>query len=706
MDFKALSIFFISIIISGCASTEDLKKAIALNDVKAAEDLVEGHGINPYKVDESGNSPLETALENNRNKKVHRWAVSLLNDSSQIAKELYHKIKRDQLPLEKFRAQIVNPDFYLDAPVSDNADTLLIKLSKSEDYEEYVKALISAGASVDVKNQESETALFAAVRGNVPSITSILLNQHADPNSPNQDGNTPLHILLDNKEEYNKSSLKIAKMLLESGGSINLESAEGRSPLDFAAKNGDQNHIKLLLNFDPSPENLERALYIAMFQGDVDVLHLVLKEIEKRSIPLKYSPIPNLASFEQKGSRSNDLKILDLLRDFDFDLNAKSESGKTALFISVKNDNQAMVSRLLEMGADVDLRSENGWAPIHKAVFDGNIELINILLGAEPDLAIELASEKGWAPLHFTTNNPQNGDRSNDVTIAKRLIDAGAQVDKRSKEGKTPLYLASANNRPKLLEYLLSEGANPNKMSNSGWSPISEAITNNNKKPFDVLIEHPNVDLNEIGAYGWSYFHFTANNWDHGDRGNDLYFAKRLWQNGAEIDIKSDDGNSALIVAIKNERYELAKRLINYGANPNIKTERQWSPLMIAVVKPNLDVAKFLMRNGADVNDKNDEGNTPLHLISAQNYGASAEKTNELIQMLIRSGANVNALNHELRSPLMVAAEHGNTAAIKSLLRDKRTRTFIFDKNGMSPERIAIYNGNGEAAMLIKEHRM
>jgi ankyrin repeat protein len=49
---------------------------------------------------------------------------------------------------------------------------------------------------------------------------------------------------------------------------------------------------------------------------------------------------------------------------------------------------------------------------------------------------------------------------------------------------------------------------------------------------------------------------------------------KLLAENGAKLDLKSNDGTSALIFASQNGNIEIAKLLLEKGANPDLKDNK------------------------------------------------------------------------------------------------------------------------------------
>ena len=88
------------------------------------------------------------------------------------------------------------------------------------------------------------------------------------------------------------------------------------------------------------------------------------------------------------------------------------------------------------------------------AALEGNPTLLAALLDAGSDVNYGT----GWTPLHDVMCG--NGSRKNAEECARLLINAGAAVDARDNEGRTPLDLAvQLNNRRCLYSILLRAGA-------------------------------------------------------------------------------------------------------------------------------------------------------------------------------------------------------------------------------------------------------
>lgn len=93
-----------------------------------------------------------------------------------------------------------------------------------------IDIILSKKINVDAKNSHGQTALMLAVDLSRPEQMMALLTKKADVNITNLKGQTALHIALMKKE------LKMAKVLVEFGGDLNLpDLVEGKTPMHYAS---------------------------------------------------------------------------------------------------------------------------------------------------------------------------------------------------------------------------------------------------------------------------------------------------------------------------------------------------------------------------------------------------------------------------------------------------------------------------------------
>jgi ankyrin repeat protein len=111
-----------------------------------------------------------------------------------------------------------------------------------------------------------------------------------------------------------------------------------------------------------------------------------------------------------------------------------------------------VVKLLLEAGADIKARDNEGWTVLHCAADSEDAGLMQFLLdrGALELLEITATSNTpGDTPLHIAALH-------NRLPIAKLLVEKGARVNPVNKEGKTP-YQKACERSPVVAKYLLSQ---------------------------------------------------------------------------------------------------------------------------------------------------------------------------------------------------------------------------------------------------------
>ena len=171
----------------------------------------------------------------------------------------------------------------------------------------------------------------------------------------------------------------------------------------------------------------------------------------------------------------------------------------------------------------------------------------------------------------------------------------------------------------------------------------------------------------------------------------------------ANIDVKNQNEETPLSLAIRNDNVDIVKYLIandqsllknelyfwvasfnatksfyylkDLGLNPNIKYKDGNTPLHVSTYGNNFELTKLLIAEGLDVNEKNKTGITPLH-------HAVLSNSSKLVNLLINLGANVNIENEDKITPLHLAVEKENLEIIKILLNNgadinKKTKQYL-----------------------------
>ena len=113
------------------------------------------------------------------------------------------------------------------------------------------------------------------------------------------------------------------------------------------------------------------------------------------------------------------------------------------------NGNIAAVKQHLAAGTDVNAKDDNGWTPLHFAVYYGHKEIVELLIAKGAD--VNAKDKNGWTPLHLAAENGRK-------QVAELLIAKGADVNAKDKNGWTPLHLAVDGGHTEIADLLRKHG--------------------------------------------------------------------------------------------------------------------------------------------------------------------------------------------------------------------------------------------------------
>lgn len=164
-------------------------------------------------------------------------------------------------------------------------------------------------------------------------------------------------------------------------------------------------------------------------------------------------------------------------------------------------------------------------------------------------------------------------------------------------------------------------------------------------------------------------------------RAGDQPGVARALADGATPNARNRQGESALLIGLKNERPELALQMLAAGADVNLAAVNGVTPLMAAAHGGYTDIVRALLAQGADVHATDQLRKTAM-------IYAAGEGHTEVVVLLLHAGIDPNAVYaHELTA-LMWAAGYGHSQTVRALL-DAGAQTEPKDDRGMSALDIA-----------------
>ena len=183
-------------------------------------------------------------------------------------------------------------------------------------------------------------------------------------------------------------------------------------------------------------------------------------------------------------------------------------------------------------------------------------------------------------------------------------------------------------------------------------------------------------------------------------RKNQYPMVRALLLGNADINLKNSLGNTAITETIYENNQFLFKFLFDNGANIYIKNNKGDSLLHIASeTKTGQDILIWLIDKKLDINARNNKGQTPLNYSIIYQY-------NHLSDILLKKGANINTKDNRGRTPIMCCAKIGDRETLRVLIARGGDFT-AKDNDGLTALDYAIKNGNTTCKeVLVKAQKI
>ncbi|KAM4705465.1 ankyrin repeat and SOCS box protein 4 [Rhinophrynus dorsalis] len=228
----------------------------------------------------------------------------------------------------------------------------------------------------------------------------VLLEHHASVNSrPN--GKTPLHVACE------VANLDCLKILISHGAKLNSFSVSGLAPLHYCSTKDSVNCAKELVwsganvNLQANNEMEETPLHTACRVGIPELVAFYVNHgaiVDSANAYLE-TPLSTAAYWalnikEQKYSSKHHL-ICRMLLDYNAEVNARDEDFKSPLHKAAWNCDHVLINMMLEAGAEANTMDVNGCAPQQYV-----LKVTSVRAAAQPEICYQLLLNHGAARIY------------------------------------------------------------------------------------------------------------------------------------------------------------------------------------------------------------------------------------------------------------------------------------------------------------------
>lgn len=502
---------------------------------------------------------------------------------------------------------------------------------------EIARLLLDEKADKNTQNKEGETALHLAAWNSDTRLMQLLLSRRADLEICDHLHRTPLFAAVD-------KNIACVKMLLDAGANTNVDDDVDETPLYRACEKNSAETVRLLLKAGAplrsgGLHSDHWFLFAAVLSFTIPVLRVLAEHVTKKS-PQPDLISPRMASWILRERHEDAVDLVKIIVDMGMDPNLAIQGDRTMLHRAVEMEHHDLIHLLTQRGkyqADIDKSSKTLGTPLQIAAAKGHIDTVKRLLICQADPS--KGAGRWGTPLHAAANmgGTEPEDVYNYFQIVKTLL-------RHSKQ-----------------EELI------NKQAGFFGSALQAAVDSQSRLMVRVLLRY-DPDLTQVSGVRGTAIHMAT--WKCNS--SMVQFLLRTANPPLSPCTPDQEGRLPLHLAAAQDRQDLVELLSNDdGATVVTRDYQGRHALHFAAACGSIEVARAILdKHENAVDDEDCDGWTPLHW-------ACRQEESEMVALLIARSSEKNKRTHRGWRPVDVAvySQKGiaNFGKVKKLLRTAET---------------------------------
>ncbi len=183
-------------------------------------------------------------------------------------------------------------------------------------------------------------------------------------------------------------------------------------PIHRAAYEGDLEKVKKIIDRNPNQINVQDAsgytpLHLASGKGHIEIVEFLLNHGADIELEIFNRDTPLLVA--ARYARHGQYETIKTLLEHGAKVNHKDENGRTALHDAAMYSGKEVINLLISYGADVNARNKHQSTPLHQAAMLSNIEAAKALVEHGADIFAKNYHDYSKPPVGMRYIRPSRG---------------------------------------------------------------------------------------------------------------------------------------------------------------------------------------------------------------------------------------------------------------------------------------------------------